>query len=798
MSKGANNLSPRFSSPVEPGTGKITTPYRRFFSRLSKRVGPTIALVSQYSSSADFARAINAILAELRAQLWLENDTGNNDASRHIAAAIRAVTMIPAATDWGYSPTPVYTTAALEDWATYWPYGAAPETERQHAIHEAGNLTVSGVGWANVWEIANCNNYVESGEKTAVFGIPYVTKYYWDLWDFAYQDATYSYPYAIYQNQWSEFEATVSTDWTLSLDNLQNEATNCNAVSLFVSWFGDDLRAGQCTIKPKSVFGADAAKPVAWSVSNMTSAEKISTIYEGAAYGATPADISVIDAIKDLHVRGMDVSFTPFILMDIPYYNAKQDPYTGVADQPGYPWRGRITCDPAPGVSGSPDKTSTAATQIANFVGQAQASDFYVSNDRVFYSGVAEWSYRRMILHYAHLCALAGGVENFILGSELRGLTWVRSARQEFPFVKALKELLGDVRSILPDANIIYAADWSEFVGYQPPDGSGDLLFHLDDLWADANIDALGIDWYVPLSDWRDSETHLDYLAGHTSIYSYNYLMGNVYAGEGYDWYYASSTDRDNQVRSNISDGDYGEPWVWRTKDLPGWWQNRHHNRIAGVRQAESTAWEPESKPIWLTEVGCPAVDKGSNQPNVFVDNISSESYYPYYSDESADAVIQRRYVHSLLRFFDADDTAFAEANNPASGVYDGRMVDLSHIYIYTWDARPYSAFPDYSAVWGDAVNWTTGHWLTGRIPEIPQTQETFLTPLSSAVAPANPYLIDPATGKLNEQWRDFFNAIGYYRGDTITSVPSDPTNEELSTAVNAVIALLQNQGRIG
>jgi len=152
----------------------------------------------------------------------------------------------------------------------------------------------------------------------------------------------------------------------------------------------------------------------------------------------------------------------------------------------------------------------------------------------------------------------------------------------------------------------------------------------------------------------------------------------------------------------------------------------------------------------------------------------------------------------SLLRFFNENDSVFDEANNPRSSVYDGRMVDSSRIHVYTWDARPYPAFPDYTSIWADGPNWVTGHWVTGRIPTIPSIQEVFTMPLSAAVAPSNPYLIDPATGKINAQWREFFEAIGYYRGDAITNVSSEPTAEELATAINAIITLLRNQGRIG
>ncbi|MCB2150236.1 MAG: hypothetical protein KDE06_02910, partial [Rhodobacteraceae bacterium] len=45
---------------------------------------------------------------------------------------------------------------------------------------------------------------------------------------------------------------------------------------------------------------------------------------------------------------------------------------------------------------------------MAAFFGAAQVSDFSVDGGAVSYSGPAEWSYRRFVLHYAHLCAAAG------------------------------------------------------------------------------------------------------------------------------------------------------------------------------------------------------------------------------------------------------------------------------------------------------------------------------------------------------------------------------------------------------
>jgi hypothetical protein len=127
----------------------------------------------------------------------------------------------------------------------------------------------------------------------------------------------------------------------------------------------------------------------------------------------------------------------------------------------------------------------------------------------------------------------------------------------------------------------------------------------------------------------------------------------------------------------------------------------------------------PQGKPIWFTEVGCPAVDKGANQPSVFPDPKSSENHLPYFSSGNRDDLIQLRYLQAMLGKFDSAFGA-ADADNPVSTVYGGRMIDASAIHLWTWDARPYPAFPAATEVWSDGPNWQTGHWLTGRLGTAP------------------------------------------------------------------------------
>jgi hypothetical protein len=326
------------------------------------------------------------------------------------------------------------------------------------------------------------------------------------------------------------------TDFSMSLKQLGEELPNCGSVSLVVSWFGNDLRCNHCTVRPKVDQSSEDGVEMPWHVSGLgrTTAEVLPLLDGRAVYGGSPADQSVVEAISAIRASGKEVMFYPFILMDQLSGNALADPWSSAGTQPALPWRGRITLSVAPGQTGSPDRSSAADSELALFIGNAHRSDFSVTGGRVTYTGPEEWSFRRVILHYAHLCAAAGGVDAFCIGSELRGLTQIRGAGDSFPMVHALKLLAAEVRSILgAGTKISYAADWSEYSGYQM---DGNLYFHLDPLWADANIDFVGIDNYMPVSDWRDGTDHLDRSWG--SIYNVDYLKANIAGGEGFDWYY--------------------------------------------------------------------------------------------------------------------------------------------------------------------------------------------------------------------------------------------------------------------
>jgi len=491
---------------------------------------------------------------------------------------------------------------------------------------------------------------------------------------------------------------TAPSDVVASLDELQAVCPNLARVAIVVTWFGTDLRADQCAVLPSVDNAMKQTSGATWSVDGITraTARLVSSTDGRPSFGGTPSDASVVALIQELKARGLKVTLYPFLMMDIPAGNGLTDPWTGAAAQPVFPWRGRITCTPAPGQAGSPDGTAAAATQVATFFHRADG-------------------YRRFILHYAAIAGAAGGVDTFLIGSELRALTRVRSGAGHYPAVDELISLATDVKALLGGTLVTYAADWTEYGAHVVDAAAQEVRFPLDALWASSAVGAVGLDYYAPLSDWRDGADHADRALAET-IYDPDYLAGNLAGGEAYDWFYADDAARLAQMRTAITDGG-GKPWMFRQKDIWSFWSNAHYDRVDGVELTTPTAWVPASKPVLIAEVGCPAVDRGANQPSVFPDPRSSEAGLPHFSDGSRDDRMQRRYLEAVLGALDGD----AETGlNPLSPVYGERMIDIDAVHLWTWDARPFPVFPAADTVWSDASNWQTGHWLTGRLGGAP------------------------------------------------------------------------------
>jgi hypothetical protein len=417
------------------------------------------------------------------------------------------------------------------------------------------------------------------------------------------------------------------SDYSLSLDQLQAQHPECTTVSIVCAWFFDGLTAGACNVFPSttyiggSFYSASGAAD-SWRCSGLTQASSglipNPTNADGTfIYGGTPSDQSLVRCVQDLKARGLRVAFYPFLL----------------STASGEPWRGRIGY--------APDVSSAASSAVSSFLGSATAAQF--TRDPVLltvnYSGSnSDWTYRRMILHYANLMAVAGGVDLFVIGSELRGLETIRGpgwtkpgtvdgsghAVWDYPFVAGLVQLAADVRGVLDGAGltkntttlknlITYSADWSSWMGWQHPGANGQWP-HLDALWASPDIDVVSLDNYLPLSDWPTAGGGLDAqnwqaappsswppatpntrgfgLVGAPTLLSTAYLQANIEGGEKFDWFYGDSNNLGAGVDPNGSgltvsrpEGDrltqmrqpyYGGQEILANKQVRWWWNHTH------------------------------------------------------------------------------------------------------------------------------------------------------------------------------------------------------------------------------
>lgn len=436
----------------------------------------------------------------------------------------------------------------------------------------------------------------------------------------------------------------VKTDYSYAIDQLQAAHPECGTVSVLCAWFADEIDAASCRIYPSTNFIGGAFQQLSgstwiadsWRVSGLTQASSglvpLPTSGGGALYGGTPSDQSMVRCIQDLKARGFKVVFYPFLLMTAA----------------GLPWRGRITH--------APDLSSAATDAVDAFLGSATRGQFTPdpANLTVAYAGSpTDFTYRRMILHYAWLCALAGGVNLFLLGSELRGLETIRGpswtkagttdgsgyAIWDYPFVAGLQALAADVRAIFDGqglakdaANlknlIAYSADWSAWMGYQHPGENGQWP-HLDQLFASSDIDIAGIDNYLPLSDWTTGEGGLDALnwsapapsgawppsgaamsglglSGSPTRYSLDYLKANIEGGEKFNWYYSDGANGGRGLDPNGSDRQVSLPQGDRliqarnsysanqqllaNKQFRWWWRNPHR---AVYDSRDGQGWAP-------------------------------------------------------------------------------------------------------------------------------------------------------------------------------------------------------------
>jgi uncharacterized membrane protein YeaQ/YmgE (transglycosylase-associated protein family) len=356
-----------------------------------------------------------------------------------------------------------------------------------------------------------------------------------------------------------------TADMVVALDRLQAMAPKVESVSLVVAWFGNDLRVGDCTIRPGVEVSAKTTSPQTWSVNGVSraAAHLVSRDdQDRPVYGGTPADFAVVQAIREMKARGLRVTFYPFILMDVPPGNTLPNPYSDNAaetGQPAFPWRGPDHLFARGGLCRDRGQDRHGSKPGRGLLRQRQP---------IRLRGLGRD--RRLDRRGGRLGSAPHGAA---LRPSLRGGGRGRRLPDRDRDARADHDPVGRQRvsggAGLPRSGRRRALDprrghgdqlCGRLVGvFRAPAGRRQwrrVLSPRSALGGQPEIDFVGIDNYMPLSDWRDGFEHLDAAKGWPAIYDRAYLQENIAGGEGYDWFYASAADRSAQVRTPITDGD--------------------------------------------------------------------------------------------------------------------------------------------------------------------------------------------------------------------------------------------------
>ena len=225
----------------------------------------------------------------------------------------------------------------------------------------------------------------------------------------------------------------------------------------------------------------------------------------GTAYGGTPSDASVIRAIA----RSQGARAGGHVLSVHP------DGHSGRQ----YAARSVIRARPAAGLSlARPHHLRSGAgpAGIARQTRRVERRSCVRRNRGAGRLPMANGAMRRMVLHYAQALR-AGGRRRYLSdrqrvaraddAARRRGDLSVRggagSARG-----RRSRDPAATRRSPTPPTG-------RNISGISRRTDRAMCSFHLDPLWASPDVDFIGIDNYMPLTDWRDGATHLDRLAGH-------------------------------------------------------------------------------------------------------------------------------------------------------------------------------------------------------------------------------------------------------------------------------------------
>ena len=202
-----------------------------------------------------------------------------------------------------------------------------------------------------------------------------------------------------------------------------------------------------------------------------------------------------------------------------------------------------------------------------------------------------------MVLHYAHLAALAGGVDAFLIGSELRGLTTLRSATSAYPFVAGLKALAADVRGDRRRGDDDLLRGGLERVFRAPAGGRHRRRASSISIRSGRTRRSIS-SASTTTTRWPTGATSRAIRRGERALALRPRLSQRrtSAAARGSTGIYASAADRAAQVRTPITDGAYGKPWVFRFKDIEALVGERALRPAGRRRGGAPTDWVPRAQ----------------------------------------------------------------------------------------------------------------------------------------------------------------------------------------------------------
>ena len=229
-----------------------------------------------------------------------------------------------------------------------------------------------------------------------------------------------------------------------------------------------------------------------------------------------------------------------------------------------------------------------------------------------------------------------------------------------------------------PATKITYGADWTEYFGHQPADGTGDVYFHLDPLWAStqhrrhrhrlllaARRLARRRQPSRPARRHRDPHD-LAYLNPTLRRRRLRLVLRRRCRARGAD---AHADHRRRTASPGCS--------ATRTSGIGG--RTSTTTGRAAPRAASPTAWVPQVEADLVHRARLPRGRQGREPAERLPRSESSESFLPYFSRGLRDDLIQRRYIEAFLETFD-----------PAHGTSCPRTIRCRRSMAAGWSIPPH------------------------------------------------------------------------------------------------------------